>query len=113
MAATFNIDGSPASVEYQEKTARGETISSAFADAAKGASAGIKNVVSAPTTRLQAQVAALTARNNLITQQTTLTTAEQVGVLQANTNLLKAQGAYDDAQVALQKSQDALAASKK
>jgi len=41
----------------------------------------------------------------LITQATALTTAEQVGLLQANTALLNAQVAYDTAQAALAKAQ--------
>jgi hypothetical protein len=108
MGVTFNADGSPATVQYVEKTASGETLSQAFAEASKVAAGGIKGVVNAPTTRLKAQVDALTLRNALVTQQSALTTAEQIGMLQANTNLLKAQIAFDDAQVALQKSQEAL-----
>jgi hypothetical protein len=102
MGVTFNADGSPASVQYVEKTARGETISEAFANAAKAATTGVKGIVNAPTARLKAQVDAATLRNSLVTQTSTLTTAEQIGMLQANTNLMKAQLAFDEAQEALE-----------
>lgn len=108
MAATFNPDGSLASAEYGAKTATAETIASTLSDSSKALSSGIKGVVTGPTTYEQAQVAAYTARNNLITQQDKLTTADQAGVLQANTALLTAQTNYDDAQVALAKAQASL-----
>lgn len=112
MGVTFSADGSPTTVQYVEKTARGEALSEAFANAAKAGAAGFKGIVNAPTARLKAQVDAATLRNALVTQQSTLTTAEQIGMLQANTNLMKAQLAFDDAQDALQKAREARATPK-
>lgn len=111
MAASFNPDGGLSSVQYTEKS-RGETISAAFAEGAKAAGAGVKGIVLGPTNQTKAKVERLKAESDLVTQESNLPYNEQIGALVANTNLLKAQAAYADAQTALQKSTDALKASK-
>ena len=111
MAASFNPDGGLSALQYAEKS-RGEAISAAFAEGAKAASAGVKGIVLGPTNQVKAKVERLKAQSDLVTQESNLPYNEQVGALVANTNLLKAQAAYADAQVALKKSTDALNASK-
>ena len=105
LAATFTADGNLASAEYAAKGSTSEAIASSFSDTTKALTSGIKGVVTGPTTYEQSQAAKYTAMNNLITQQSGLSTSQQIGVLQANTALLSAQVAYDSAQAALAKAQ--------
>jgi len=111
LAVGFNQDGSLLSVEYNEKSARAETVTGVLKDTSTGVAAGLKSILfTGPTDKLQDQVAALTAKNNIIAQSSTLTTAQQVGLIQSNTALLNAQGAYNNAQIALINSTNSLKA---
>lgn len=103
-AATFNADGGLSSVEYAAKTSRGETFTGALASSAGGAASIFKGIMQGRLDQLNYQNNLNTAKSNLVTSQANLSTVDQIAVIQANTNLVKAQSAYEDAQAALIKS---------
>jgi hypothetical protein len=103
LSATFNQDGTLASAEYSVPTSAGVTASGALNSVATTAGQTAKSIVTAPTTKLTAELTQVQTQNNLLSAQGTATTAEQTALASANTTLLNALVAQANARAALQK----------
>ena len=129
VSVAFNSAGNLVSAEYQAKSSA-EAASQALMQSAAAAQTGTQAVARAGLARTNLKVQEQTARNNfvaainaselaqtnqqiaqaaanatLVTDQAELTTAEQIGLLQANTALSSAQLKQIQAQVALTNAQ--------
>jgi hypothetical protein len=105
LSATFNQDGTLSSAEYSEPSSSGVAASNTLNTVATTAGQAAKSIVTAPTTKINAELAQIQAQNNLVSAQATATTAEDTALANANAALLNALASQANAQAALKKAQ--------